>query len=59
MAKVKDAKLSVAGAGGVFDEDRGDDEVFAEVELLARSTDVRVIKTNTVKGDFSAGAAQG
>ncbi len=46
-------EVRVSGADGVFDEDRGDDEVFAEVELLARTTDSRVRRTNTVKGDFS------
>lgn len=46
-------RIDISGAGGVFDEDRGDDEIYAEVELLARSTDVRMVKTNTVKGDFA------
>ncbi len=46
-------EIRVSGAGGVFDEDRGDDEVFAEVELLARTTGTRVVRTKTVKGDFS------
>lgn len=45
-------RVEIAGAGGVFDEDRGEDEVYAEVELVARTTDTRVVKTNTVKGDF-------
>ncbi|WP_370326677.1 hypothetical protein [Euzebya sp.] len=46
-------RIEVSGAGGAFDEDRGRDEVFAEVQLLARTADVRVVKTNTVEGDFS------
>lgn len=45
--------VDVGGAGGVFDEDRGTDEVKALVELRARTADSRVITTNSVSGDFS------
>lgn len=47
-------RIDISGAGGVFDEDRGDDEIHAEVELRARTSEVRTVTTNTVKGDFSA-----
>jgi hypothetical protein len=45
-------RVEISGASGAFDEDRGDDEVLAEVSLVMRSTDVRVVRTNTVKGEF-------
>ena len=45
--------IEVSGADGRFDEDRGEDEVRATVELVARTTDARVVETNTVTGDFS------
>lgn len=47
-------RVDVSGAGGVFDEDRGRDEVYAEVQLVPRSSEVAVVTTNTVKGDFAA-----
>lgn len=46
-------RVEISGGSGVFDEDRGEDEVYAEVELVARATDTRIVKTNTVKGDFA------
>ncbi|CAN5469465.1 hypothetical protein BH23ACT9_BH23ACT9_01570 [soil metagenome] len=50
----KSRRIDVSGAGGVFDSDRGRDEIYAEVQLAPRATDVRVVKTNTVRGDFDA-----
>jgi hypothetical protein len=47
-------RVEVSGASGAFDEDRGDDEVHAEVCLVPRTQDIRVVTTNTVKGEFSA-----
>lgn len=47
-------RIEVSGASGVFDEDRGDDEVHAEVSIVPRATETRVVRTNTVKGEFGA-----
>ena len=47
-------RVEVSGASRAFDEDRGDDEVYAEVSVVPRATDTEVVKTNTVKGELGA-----